>query len=204
MKGNSFCDTCGVEFGWTRSKNQSTPKYCSMKCRGHTGFIPGGEFRTSNESYDQKLERTKNNYEKHVIKREGCWGWKGSIEKNGYARLSCRDIAFRHAHTASYFFNLGKIKEGNQVNHLCNNRSCSNPLHLYEGTQKENMRDKILSNRQAKGSKNGNSKLCEEDVIKIKYLLENGETTHVIGKLFNISEVQIGNIKNGKQWTHVT
>ena len=27
--------------------------------------------------------------------------------------------------------------------HACNNRKCGNPLHLYWGTQKENMEDKV-------------------------------------------------------------
>ncbi len=203
MKGSSKCEKCGKKFDWIRSNTQIIPRFCSLVCRGHTGFKPGGNFRTSEETQQEKFLRTKINYEKKVIKKEGCWDWKGCIEKNGYARLSCKDIDVRHAHTASYMIYKGIIPEGLQVNHLCNNRKCSNPSHLYVGTQQENMRDKILANRQAKGSKNGNSKLDECQVQKIKTMLKNGEKTSEIAYIFNVSKTQIRNISKHNQWKHI-
>jgi hypothetical protein len=174
-----------------------------MKCRGHTGFTPGGVFRTSNESPTEKLERMSLNFEKHVIKKDGCWDWNGCIEKNGYARMSCRDIPARHAHVVSFLIHKGEIPKGLQVNHLCFKRSCCNPNHLYLGTQQENMRDKINANRQAKGSKNGNSKLTENHVKKIKELLKNNEHPKVLAEMFEVSDTQIRNIQTEKQWSHI-
>lgn len=203
MKGLSICEKCDKEFEWIRSEGQVIPRFCSMLCRGHTGFKPGGSFRTYNESEEEKFLRTKKNFEKYVIIKDGCWDWKGCIEKNGYARLSCRDIKVRHAHTASYLIHIGKVPEGFQVNHLCHNRKCSNPLHLYIGTQQDNMRDKILANRQAKGSKNGNSKLTEYDVKKIKQMLKNGEKIKNVSDIFNVSTTQIRNINDLSQWKHI-
>jgi group I intron endonuclease len=54
-----------------------------------------------------------------------------------------------------------------------------------------------------KGSKNRNSKLSEEDVIKIKIRIRNGELLKDISKSFNVSEANISNIKRGKRWAHI-
>lgn len=204
MKYEKICEKCGAGFVQIRGKNQAPPRFCSMKCRGHTGFSPGGNFRTSNESPEEKIQRMRNCFEKHVIRNEDCWGWNGSIEKNGYARMSCRDIPARHAHVASFLLFKGNIPKEKQINHLCLKRHCTNPDHLYLGTQTENMKDKILANRQAKGSKNGNSKLTEDCVKKIKNLLSNGEKASVIAKIFSVTPEQIYNISSGSQWKHIT
>lgn len=203
MKGISNCKNCGIEFSWIRSKKQKLPLFCSLKCKGHTGFRPGGTFRTSEETTEEKLNRMKKNLEKYQEKKLGCWGWKGNIEKNGYARMSVRDIPARHGHVASYLINIGKIPDDLQVNHMCHNRSCTNPDHLYLGTQKENMNDKIRANRQAKGEKNGNSKLTREQVIQIKKELEKNVPISLLCEIYKVSDTQIGNIKNKKQWSHL-
>lgn len=203
MEGESICEKCGVGFSWVRAKNAPSPRFCSMKCRGHTGFKPGGIFRTSEETAEEKLSRLRRNLQKNVITQEGCWDWKGGIENTGYARLSIRDVPCRHAHVASYLLRNGEIPEGLQVNHLCHNRKCCNPDHLYLGTQADNMRDKVQANRQAKGAKNGNAKLTENGVRKIKELLKNGEKTSVIATMFLVTPEQICNINSGKQWNHI-
>src|SRR5258707_2451468 len=102
MKTENVCERCGKQFNKTIARYQKKPRFCSMQCRGHTGFKPGGSFRTKDETEKQKFIRMKNNLEKHTIMQDGCWLWKGTIEKTGYARLSCRDIPARHAHTASF------------------------------------------------------------------------------------------------------
>lgn len=205
MNGIAICENCQKEFKWVRSKGQVIPRFCTMKCRGHTGFRPGGNIRINELSYEEKLKRIKNSFEKDVVRREkGCWGWKGSFEILGYARLSCRSsLGARGAHRASWMIHFGKIPEGKQVNHICNNRSCCRPDHLYIGDQQENMNDKIRCDRQAKGSSNGNSKLNEDQVLKIKQLLKNGERKKIIADMFGVSDVQISNIDNLSQWKHV-
>jgi len=60
---------------------------------------------------------------------------------------------------------------GLQVNHKCENRYCVNPTHLYLGTQKDNMRDRLLSggyDNQPKGDAHYNSKLSDADVCTIR------------------------------------
>jgi len=56
----------------------------------------------------------------------------------------------------------------------------------------------------SRGSKNGNSKLTEEDVVMIKLLLNSGKVTQSsIAKLYGVNPTLILNIKKGKKWSHV-
>jgi hypothetical protein len=73
-----------------------------------------------------------------------CWLWMGAIDKNGYgtrrygSRLKNKNY---FAHRLSYYAFKGEIQEGMNINHTCDNPRCVNPLHLYKGTQAENMKD---------------------------------------------------------------
>lgn len=66
----------------------------------------------------------------------------------------------------------------------------------------EEQRAKIsIKNR---GSKNGNAKLTENDVIKIKRLLKyTNMTQEDIARKFNISSRRVRGIKSGETWRHV-
>ena len=52
----------------------------------------------------------------------------------------------------------GPVSLSRVVRHLCNNPSCVNIEHLAEGTQADNIRDRGLAGRTARGSKNGRSR----------------------------------------------
>lgn len=55
------------------------------------------------------------------------------------------------------------------------------------------------------GSRNGNAKLDEKAVKRIKKLLARGELTQTsIAKEYSVSKQIINGIKNGKRWAHVT
>lgn len=59
------------------------------------------------------------------------------------------------------------------------------------------------SKRSQKGSKNGMSKLTEDQVREIKYLLAQKISGAEIGRRFGISKMSIWKIKKGIAWTHV-
>lgn len=57
--------------------------------------------------------------------------------------------------------------------------------------------------RSAKGSKNGQAKLNEDQVRKIKSLLANGAHPKEICNTFKVSVSTIKQIKNGYNWAHI-
>jgi len=205
------CVTCGKNFPFYQNKGRSIPRFCSHECRGHTGFTPGGKFRLDNATPEEKFERLKKSFEKNVIRKEGCWDWKGSIAKGGYPVMTCRkQIGPDRGHRASWVIHKGAIPEGMYVCHTCDNPICTNPEHLWIGTHKENNDDKVRKCRQSKlpppykrGSENGSAKLSDYQVKEIKKLIEKGLTSRDIGKQYGVSKTTILRIKRGENWKHI-
>lgn len=213
MKGQSNCEVCNVIFEWYRGQGRNAPRFCSHECRLKvgTGFRPGGQIRISELTDEEKLERLKKSFEKHVIRQEGCWSWKGPIAKFGYAVMSCRkEIGPCRGHKASWIIHKGPIPEGMHVCHKCDNPICTNPDHLWIGTYKQNNDDKIAKGRAnfvnppvKKGSDNGSSKLNEDQVKEIKVLISQGHSCYGISKKYDVSNTTIKRIRNGENWSHV-
>ncbi len=207
--GKSNCKKCGKEFEWIRSEKQTKPKFCSLKCRGHTGFRPGSQIRISELTKEEKFERLKKSFEKHVIRNEnGCWDWKGPVSRGGYGAMSCnRNIGPDRAHRASWVIYKGPIPEGMFVCHNCpngDNPICSNPKHLYIGTPAQNSSDMIKKNRKCIGSKVPTAKLTEDNVRTIKVLIKQKISYPKIARMFNVGVSTIARISKNISWSHVT
>ena len=73
-----------------------------------------------------------------------CWEWKASIEAGS---LGYGSFGNTLAHRASWNINKGEIPKGMQVLHRCDNPKCVNPLHLFLGTQADNIHDCMAKGR---------------------------------------------------------
>lgn len=69
------------------------------------------------------------------VRREGsCRVWTGTIAHDGYGKYSGTS-----AHAYAYREAYGDLEPGYELDHLCRNRSCVNPLHLQPVTRRENI-----------------------------------------------------------------
>ena len=100
----------------------------------------------------------------------------------------------------------GKIPKGMNILHRCDNPKCCEISHLFLGTQADNVADMVNKKRytSCSGAKNGNSKLTEKEVIKIKELINTGMNQYVIARHFNITQPVVSAIKLMKIWKHIS
>ena len=135
-----------------------------------------------------------------VNKNKSCWEWIGAKFSSGYGVIRVSGKSKR-SHRVSYELNVGPIPEGMSVLHKCDNPVCVNPVHLFVGTQQDNMKDRGDKGRTAKGEDSGVSKLTRKQVDKIRDEYKNTKTTHAeLGKKYNICRSQITCVINRKNW----
>ena len=143
-----------------------------------------------------------------------CWNWEAYIHLTGYGYFSDVDnIGTVLVHRIAYILTKGKIQEGLQVQHQCNNRSCCNPNHLELGDNSKNIKYMYECGRGSdlKGENNGWAKLTDDKVRKIHNLFIKGRIqeykqwriTEPIAKKFGVSNSTIKQIINGKRWKHI-
>ena len=82
-----------------------------------------------------------------VIDDSGCWLWTGQLTTNGYAQAYYRNkhvllhrVAYERSHDV-------KVDSRTYVCHTCDVKTCINPDHLWLGSPKQNMEDKVRKGR---------------------------------------------------------
>lgn len=135
-----------------------------------------------------------------------CWNWQGSRcglhAEYGQTYYEGHRIT---AHRGAWLLTSGMLPlPGLEICHTCDNGLCCNPAHLWIGTHKQNMEDKIAKGRAnfAIGSRAGQAKLSEFEIAQIKRLLVSGLSQRKIAAQFNVSQPTISYIKNGLHWSH--
>lgn len=131
-----------------------------------------------------------------------CWPWAGSI-RGRYGRISYKDASLNVTRVI-YFLSHGEIPNDKVVRHTCDNPICCNPTHLLIGTHADNVADRQSRGRTnaPKGSKNGQSKLTEHDVLKIRILCKT-KSQRSVARIYKVNQSIISDIILKKSWKHV-
>jgi HNH endonuclease len=70
----------------------------------------------------------------------GCWNWRLFVPDGGYGSIKVFGEK-KEAHRFSYELYKGRIPDGQEVMHDCDNKRCVNPDHLSAGSHQQNMAD---------------------------------------------------------------
>ena len=90
---------------------------------------------------------TANDFWGNVAAVNGCLEWQAYVEPNGYGSLTWKGKK-QKAHRVALMLIVGPLTKGLLVLHSCDNRKCCNPIHISEGTHRQNMDDMLAKGRQ--------------------------------------------------------
>lgn len=134
----------------------------------------------------------------------GCFLWTGAINSGGYGSIH-RDGKSTSASRYIYEQTFGTIPDGLHVCHVCDNRLCVNPTHLFLGTAKDNVLDckkKGRLNRTGpRGERQQCAKLTVQDVLWIR---SRPLSIRKMAKILGISKSTLVEALLGRSWKHVT
>lgn len=132
-----------------------------------------------------------------------CWIWKGTKDRNGYGRFNIRNgINPMLSHRFAWMDLHGRLPNDCLL-HKCDNPSCVNPAHLFEGDRMDNVNDMMAKGRMPRGEKRGHAKLDREKVVAILCMLIAGKSSNSLSKLYGVTPNVIYGIKSGKRWKHI-
>lgn len=152
---------------------------------------------------EDKREEVEARYWPKVKKNEGCWEWQAGKNSQGYGVFSVLGKCYP-APRIAYVLAFGDIPNGLLVRHKCDNPSCVNPDHLELGTTKDNSQDMVKRLRGIHGTRNHNSKLTDEMVLKLRERYAKADISlKDLAVEAGISKCSLGKIVRGDTWAHV-
>lgn len=128
-----------------------------------------------------------------------CWIWTAGRYINNYGAFWLNKY-LRRAHRVAWVIEHGDIPNGILILHKCDNPPCVRLDHLFDGTPKDNMIDKVLKGRET--HVRGNHKLTEKEVAEIRIRRSSGESRASVARLFNVCDATIYFIDIGITWVN--
>ena len=135
-----------------------------------------------------------------------CWLWVGKTTPDGYGYTSFDGKTWM-THRLSYHLCTHKIARGKKILHTCDTPPCVQPLHLWPGTQVENVADMDAKERRGtiKGQRVGErhplAKLTDAQVREIRErYLAGGVMQKDLAREYGVVDSAISHIIRGKRF----
>lgn len=148
------CVWCGARItGWQMWKRHTKlhPKETRRKACEECGqvFTYGGAYKRHMETMHAPEPAYSDGRFFSKVRQDhetGCWVWVGCPTPKGYGLFALRGpypSVRVSTHKWAYERLIGPVPEGLELDHLCRNRMCCNPLHLEPVTHQVNMQRSV-------------------------------------------------------------
>lgn len=121
----------------------------------------------------------------------GCLLWVGACTPDGYPSMVWKG---RKERVSRLVLGLS-VGDGLCSRHTCDNPRCVERGHLISGTQADNMTDKVLRGRQARGDNHGRSTLTDAQVRLIR---SDSRSNRIIAEEYGVWSATVWAVKKGK------
>lgn len=139
----------------------------------------------------------------YTVDSKGCWICTSHGVNHGYPMFKRNGRRIRLNRWVLQE-KLGRpIKEGYLACHKCNETTCINPDHIYEGTHADNAYDSVDAGTHVclQGENNPSSKLTWDDVRYIRSHPE--ESQRKLARKFGVSQPAVWQVRNNIKWNSV-
>lgn len=186
------CAHCGKEF-YGRVNDGQVSIYCSRKCHFARNYA------NNHLNYLKQAIASLNDDPTKQWSEYPCLIWPYSTV-DGYGNVAIKKKRF-YAHRISYVLTYGDTDLF--VCHSCDVRRCFRPIHLFAGTQAENIADMVAKGRHLIGERNHATKLSRTDVAGIREMAARGVPQSEIGEHFRTTQTNVGCIVRRVTWKHI-
>ena len=147
-------------------------------------------------------DRQLRNFWRKVDKRgpDDCWEWTAHRHCKGYGSFGLLPSGIFRAHRIAYYLATGEQPGSLMICHTCDNPGCCNPVHLFLGTNSDNMADMMAKGRSSQGSKHGQAKLTEAQVLAIR---ASGAARLALATKYGVTNHAIYEVLSRKTWKHI-
>ena len=126
-----------------------------------------------------------------------CWEWQGQQTPYGRIREGTPG-PLHYVHRLAYaLWHHRDLAHLHFICHHCDAPACVNPLHLFEGTHVDNVRDAVRKQRIAMGEWHCCAKLSDQDIRAIRAAKAQGQSSRSIAVHYGISIPYINQLARG-------
>ena len=129
-----------------------------------------------------------------------CWLWTDQLAPSGYGQMHVTGFGIRRAHRVAFFLANGYWPK--VARHTCDTQRCCNARHILDGTNADNVRDRVIRGRSAMGERVGGARLKEADVLEVRTLLGLCTVSN-LARAYDVSWGTIAAIRDGTTWRYL-
>jgi hypothetical protein len=128
-----------------------------------------------------------------------CWPWLSYIDRHGYGLTHIKRKT-RRVTRLVLAESLGReLLPGMLALHACDNSTCCNPSHLYEGDHKQNTKDALARSRLLVGENSPQSRLTDAEVKRLREEHAEGASIPELAQRYEVGEQHITRLTLGQQ-----